>query len=316
MLEIRLFGALRLAWQGRALPLSGLPKTGPLLAYLLLNRLHSVEREHLAFLLWPDAPEATAKANLRRHIYDLQNALPPSPAHTPWILRTARTLQWNPQAPYWLDVARFESLGETPEHLASAVDLYAGDLLAYLDEAWLVYERGRLAALFLGRLQALIEHHTAAGDYAQALECTQRILRGDPLHEEAFRESLKLRTYRPAADYPDRHRRRRQDTPGPDPQRCHQNQKIVFLSNAAERALLVEDYPISAILHGAMQSICQQVNMVWPPYYQREFAGYVATTRQHLEAEQFTRLWNLGARLSLVQAIQRVADWLGVEDQE
>ena len=100
------------------------------------------------------------------------------------------------------------------------------------------------------------------------------------------------------------------------PSVAHQNQKIVFLSNAAERALLVEDYPISAILHGAMQSICQQVNMVWPPYYQREFAGYVATTRQHLEAEQFTRLWNLGARLSLVQAIQRVADWLGVEDQE
>ena len=195
MLEIRFFGALRMAWNGEALSLTGLPKTGPLLAYLLLNRLHVVDREQLAYTLWPDVSESTAKANLRRHLYDLQNALPPPPPTTPWILRTSRTVQWNPHAPYWLDLARFESLDETPEHLAAAVALYTADLLAYLDEEWLVYERGRLQALYLDKVQSLVAHHTARGDYAKALTFVEQILRADPLHEEAFRESLKLRTY-------------------------------------------------------------------------------------------------------------------------
>lgn len=195
MLEIRLFGALRLVWQGQTFPLAGLPKSGPLLAYLLLNRLHAVDREHLAYTLWPDVSESQAKANLRRHIYDLQNALPPAPTATPWLLRTARTVQWNPQALYWLDLARFESLDESPEHLDAAVNLYTADLLAYLDEEWLNYERGRLRALYLDKVQALVGHYTGTGRYERALALVEQILRADPLHERSVQEALKLNTY-------------------------------------------------------------------------------------------------------------------------
>jgi tetratricopeptide (TPR) repeat protein len=86
--------------------------------------------------------------------------------------------------------------------------------------------------------------------------------------------------------------------------------QIVFLSAAAERALYTEDYPMSALLHSALQSICQQVNMVWPARYQQEFAGYIAQTKAHLDEVLFNRLFNQGMRLTLEQALDRVAIWL------
>jgi tetratricopeptide (TPR) repeat protein len=85
---------------------------------------------------------------------------------------------------------------------------------------------------------------------------------------------------------------------------------IVFLSAAAERSLYTEDYVMSALLHSALQAICQQINMSWPARYQQEFAGYMAKTKANLNETLFTRLLTQGARLTLEQAIERVAIWL------
>ncbi|MFN8423137.1 MAG: BTAD domain-containing putative transcriptional regulator [Anaerolineae bacterium] len=79
MLEIALFGPLRLSHDGAPLPPPALPRTLPLLAYLLLNRDRPIPRAALAFALWPDVPEAEARANLRRHVHALDAALPAAP---------------------------------------------------------------------------------------------------------------------------------------------------------------------------------------------------------------------------------------------
>src|SRR4051812_4389599 len=47
-----------------------------LLAYLLLHRNSPHARQHLAFLFWPDANEAHARANLRKALYELRRLLP------------------------------------------------------------------------------------------------------------------------------------------------------------------------------------------------------------------------------------------------
>jgi DNA-binding SARP family transcriptional activator len=101
-LHIHLFGQLRLFWQERPYPFKALPKVEPLLVYLLLHQDAPVQRDSLAFKLWPDATEKQAKGRLRRHLHDLRRALPPAPNDQPWLLLTAQTAQWNPAAPYWL----------------------------------------------------------------------------------------------------------------------------------------------------------------------------------------------------------------------
>lgn len=193
MLQIYLLGPMRLLFSGEPFILSGLPKTRLLLAYLLLNRSTPLGRDEVAFQLWPDVSEQEARANLRRHLYDLQQALPPAAEDNPWLVRTQKTIQWNLRAPFWLDVAAFEGLQGTPERLGEAVGLYAGELLAREDEEWLAYERGRLRALFLRKLQELVQAYRDRGEYAKALTFVEQALAGDPLDEEMVRTCMWLR---------------------------------------------------------------------------------------------------------------------------
>lgn len=193
MLHIHLLGPLRLIMNEQPYPVAGLPKSKLLLAYLLLHRAAPCPRDQAAFTLWPDVSEQEARANLRRHLYDLQQILPNSPGDIPWLVRTSKIIQWNPRAAYWLDVAVFESLDGSPEQLAEAVGLYRGELLAAEDEEWLNYERGRLRALFLRKLQELVHTFREQGDYARALVFVQQALKDDPLDEEMVRTYMWLR---------------------------------------------------------------------------------------------------------------------------
>lgn len=181
MLRIFLFGALRLEWNGQPYPLAGLPKISSLLAYLLVHRAHPIEREQLAFTLWTDETETRARANLRRHLHDLKRALPPS---LPWILSGAEIVQWNLLAPFWLDVADFESR-PTPE-------LYQGDLCANLYDDWIVPERERLRAKYVSLLEHLIETNEREQNLRIALDYTQHLARHDPLREDTYRIWMRL----------------------------------------------------------------------------------------------------------------------------
>jgi len=129
MLRIHLLGQPRFFDGAEPLKFSAPPKTLPLWAYLLLHSAQSLKRETVAFTLWTDEPESVARANLRRHLHYLRNALPRAPRHSPWLLIDAETLQWNPQSDFRLDTAEFEKLCNIPEQRAGAVALYAGDFL-------------------------------------------------------------------------------------------------------------------------------------------------------------------------------------------
>lgn len=192
MLYIHLLGHLRLFIDEQPLQFSALPKTLPMWAYLLLNRANPLPRDTLAFLLWPDTSEQAARANLRRHLYDLRRVLPsPSPEH-PWLLSRAGTLQWNPNAGYWLDVAEFERLSTSPEHLDRAIALYSDDLLPDVYEDLIAPHRERLHSLYLNGLSRLIAKSRAQGNLAQAATYAQQLLGHDPLHEDTVRELIGL----------------------------------------------------------------------------------------------------------------------------
>jgi DNA-binding SARP family transcriptional activator len=83
--------------------LDGLPVTGfesnkvrALLAYLAVEALRPHSREALATLLWPDWPQGPALTYLRNALADLRQALNEYHAHTPYLLVTHDTLQFNP----------------------------------------------------------------------------------------------------------------------------------------------------------------------------------------------------------------------------
>ncbi len=191
MLRVRLFGQPRFEYANAPYAFRARPRVLPLLAYLLLHRHESVARPTLAFALWTDETEETARANLRRHLNHLHSALPRGKAA--WFLSDDTTVQWNPDAAYWLDVAEFESKSHAGLQLDDAVQLYNGDLLPNLYDDWIFYERERLRNIFFHDLDQLIESLAARGDFPQAARYIQHVLEHDPLREDAVRRLMHLR---------------------------------------------------------------------------------------------------------------------------
>jgi DNA-binding SARP family transcriptional activator len=198
LLRIQLLGELDLRNDAVTLPPLDSTRAQSLLAYLLLHRRAPQSRQHVAFLLWPDSSESQARTNLRHVLHNLRRALPDPDR---FLDVTPRTLQWRVDAPYWLDVAAFEEALARAEHVAAdavvaalqeAVKLYTGDLLAGAYDEWLLAERERLRQRFLDALERLAALLEARGDYTQAIQHAERLLRHDALHEETYRLLMRL----------------------------------------------------------------------------------------------------------------------------
>ncbi len=190
MLRIHLFGHPQVIEEGQPRPLPTPPKVFELWAYLLLHRRDALGRDHLAYTFWLDVPEEEARAKLRRHLHLLRRQLPPPAAGAPWILSTRHTVQWNPDAPCWLDVAVLEDLDpETADEdqWMALLDGYRGELLTGLYADWVLIERERLHQRFLHLCEMRIEQQRAAGDLSGAIATTRRLLAHDPLREEPYR---------------------------------------------------------------------------------------------------------------------------------
>src|SRR5262249_8602672 len=131
-------------------------------------------------LLWPDSTEAQARANLRKLLHQLHRSLP---AADRFLYVDAQTVQWQPDAPFTLDVADFESAIARADRasdpvaeqqaLREAVERYHGDLLPGCYDEWLLSERERLRQLFLSRLERLIGSLERARDYGAAIGYAQ-----------------------------------------------------------------------------------------------------------------------------------------------
>ncbi|MEJ5312255.1 MAG: BTAD domain-containing putative transcriptional regulator [Anaerolineae bacterium] len=187
-LKISLLGGLRLSWGEQALPALSPLKLEALLAFLLLHRQQPIPRDELAERLWPDRPAAEARANLRRHLHLLRQALPEGE----WILTDHEMVQWNSAADFWLDVEMFTRSAQAGGECELCLELYQGDLLPELYDDWLIPEREKLAELLLQALQRAVEQCAGQGNYAGALRYAQRLLVYDPLHEETHRMAMRL----------------------------------------------------------------------------------------------------------------------------
>lgn len=187
-LKISLLGGLRLSWGEQTRPILSPLKLEALLAFLLLHRQQPIPRDRLAECLWPDDAPPEARANLRRHLHLLRQALPEGD----WILTDRETVQWNPAADFWLDVEAFTRCAQADSPDEQCLELYQGDVLPELYDDWLIPERESLAALLLQALQRAVERHAEQHQYAEALRYARRLLVYDPLHEETHRMVMRL----------------------------------------------------------------------------------------------------------------------------
>ncbi len=196
VLQIYLLGGCRVT-QGTSL-VEGIdtPRLQSLLTYLLLRRGAPQSRQHLAFLLWADSTEAQARTNLRQLLHLLKRALPDADR---FVRSDSRTLRWRDDAPCWSDIEEFERLIEgasggpdSRRALERAVALYEGDLLPGCYEDWIQPARDRLHHAFSTAVDRLVREFEGERDYRSAVRYAERLVRHDPLDEEAHRRLVHL----------------------------------------------------------------------------------------------------------------------------
>jgi DNA-binding SARP family transcriptional activator len=189
-LGIHLFGQPSFAFDRQPFPFKAPPRTLPLLAFLALHRDTHLARDTVAFALWPDESEETARANLRRHLNHLKSALPAG--DVPWLRAEGDTLCWDGSAA-WVDVHAFEDGVEHEATLAAAVDLYRGPLLDPLYDEWIAAARERLRARYLAALERLLLRSRRERDLRAASAYAHRVLREDPWREDTVRALIAVR---------------------------------------------------------------------------------------------------------------------------
>lgn len=164
-----------------------------LLFRLAVNR-QPVPREHLADLLWPDKPPATARRNLTRLLSYLRGQLP-----QPDLLQVGKTAV--SLHPYLAtsDVVQFTRLcaADNPSEWETAVSLYRGPFLAGFTlndspefDNWMSREQRQLERLYLEALWRLAVLPTQKP--AAAIHFARLYLDTDDLAEEMHRQLITL----------------------------------------------------------------------------------------------------------------------------
>lgn len=213
-LELSLLGPPIVARQGQPVNRFALQKARALLLYLAMEREREHPREALVGLLWPDQPEASARANLRQALANLRDAIGDEGVHPPFLSIHRETIRFHLSQADWLDVVEFSALleecaahrhrhdtrcGSCARRRERAVALVRGEFLAgfHVREAgpfdeWAAIQRERLHRRMVDAMGRLAAFYEGAGDLDRAQEMVGRRLELDPWMEEAHQERMRL----------------------------------------------------------------------------------------------------------------------------
>ena len=214
-LSITLLGSFQVLLDGKPLTAFATDKARALLAYLAVEASHPHRREALAALLWPDQPEQRARHNLRQALSHLRQTLGDADASAlPFLLVERDTVQFNPEADVFLDVAEFAALTEAtrkhrhqrPERCLPCLQrqqrlaaLYQGGFLGQffvpdsaLYEEWALLKREWLHHLAMGAFAVLSDYHERRGEFRLAHAYAQRQVELEPWREEAHCQLMRL----------------------------------------------------------------------------------------------------------------------------
>ncbi len=197
-LSIRLLGGIELSMGDRILPVPTASKVRSLLAYLILHPNRALPRDRLVGLFWGDRSDLAGRRALSHALWKVRRNLGPAGGRLVTDREVVYFQLWPGDT---LDTLEFEQLcaagwpiprGDGIRRLREAVALYRGDLLEEVFDDWVLIERERLRELYLRTLERLIQALKQAGNYEEALVYARRLVRADPLREEAHCELMRL----------------------------------------------------------------------------------------------------------------------------
>ena len=145
-------------------------------------------RGALAGRFWPEVPDASARASLRNTLWIVRGAIEdPEGAR---LVATRDRVGLSAEA-VWTDASAFQALvGEGRDE--DALDLCRGDLLAGLDDEWVLDARDQHRREVVRVVAGLARAAEEAGDLAGAAGWGRRRVALDPLSEEACRDLMRL----------------------------------------------------------------------------------------------------------------------------
>lgn len=207
VLRFYLFGPPRIEKDGQVIEIQR-RKTLALFAYLVVTQqTHS--RDTIATLFWQDNDQPSARANLRREISRLKQALGEGV-----LLLEGDNLSFNPAFELWVDVKVYLSkLEEAALHthprgrlcqecaanLTAALGLYTDGFMSGFSlpdspkfDEWQFFQADGLRQNFSETLANLIDWHAAIGEFDTAINYARRRLSLDSQHEPAHRSLMKL----------------------------------------------------------------------------------------------------------------------------
>ncbi len=212
-LDLYLFGTPRIAIDGQAVHIPRRKATA-LFAYLALTGQHH-SRDALATLLWPEKGQSSARAELRRGLYFINQAL-----GNQWLETDQETAGLNSElnksagGELWLDVVEFqrqlqaceahehpqtEACPDCLHHLEAAVDLYSDHFMSGFSlkdcpvyDEWQFFQTEGLRNQLESALVRLSSYYAKQGEPQTAITHARRWLTLDPLHEPAHQHLMIL----------------------------------------------------------------------------------------------------------------------------
>ena len=213
-LSITFLGSFQLARADTVLTGIESDKTRALLAVLAMEAGRAYSREALATLLWPDAPTARGRKNLRQALHNLRQVLEDDKQAAPHLLADRQSIRFNPDSDYHLDVAALLALLHVPASERSidlharpdcvarwrhAVEVYQGNFLdgcvltdSESFEEWRLFKQEELHIKMVEVLTLLADYDIACDDYLHATQSLYRLIELEPWAEEAHRELMRL----------------------------------------------------------------------------------------------------------------------------
>ncbi len=176
----------------------GSARSRELLLYLVFHP-SGVTKEQVGLAFWPDASAAQVRNTFHVTLHRLRKAL----GRAEWITVQQDRYRLDPSLTIDCDAIQFESAisdalrnakrrgANASETLSAALSLYTQDLLVGESVGdWHVSLHDRLQRLYFDGLQALSSLQLEAGDYADAIATSRRILASDTLDEDAWRRIM------------------------------------------------------------------------------------------------------------------------------
>ncbi|MEQ8222856.1 MAG: HD domain-containing phosphohydrolase [Candidatus Eremiobacterota bacterium] len=172
-----------------------------LFLYLILQWTHKVSEDKIIDMFWPDSPVDKARQNLYNAVHHVRKivskrlAIPPKGI----IHIHHSTYQINTDLSCWYDVNEFEKLynsgmikGEqgyvdkSISDFREAVELYRGRFLETYYDDWAIQYGYEFQEKFVYMLKEISRNYMENGNYQQAINYAQKVLKEDPCDQEAY----------------------------------------------------------------------------------------------------------------------------------